>query len=256
MKRISLTLTIALGLSIAATAQNDSFALHNGDRVVFYGDSITDNGPYTYFVETFVSLRYPNMDVSFMNAGVGGDKVSGGWMGPIDQRMTRDLFSRKPTVVTSMLGMNDAAYTPYRQDIFDAYKAGYQHMAERLKKEAPDARVWLVRPSPFDDATQKPNWSPGYNDVLIKYGDYVQSLALSNGYGVIDMNSPMVAMLTKAAAANPDLAKKIVPDRVHPSQAGHLAMAAAVLTACTRRPWSPTRGSIGPPATLAPQMQA
>jgi len=49
------------------------FALHDGDRVVFYGDSITQDGGYGRFVEEYVRTRYPRWDVRFYNAGVGGD---------------------------------------------------------------------------------------------------------------------------------------------------------------------------------------
>ena len=215
----------------AALAIGQSFALHSGDRVVFYGDSITDNQPYTYDAETFVTLRYPKLHVSYMNAGVGGDRVTGGWMGPIDQRMTRDLFSRKPTVITIMLGMNDASYTPFRQDILDTYENGYNHMADRIQKEAPDARVWLFQPSPFDDVTRKPNWDPGYNDVLKKYAAFVAQLADQRHFSVVDQNTPMDDMLEKADAMNPDEAQKLIPDRIHPGPAGHLVMTDQLLQA-------------------------
>ena len=36
-----------------------SFYLKDGDRVVFYGDSITDQRLYTTFTETFVVTRFP-----------------------------------------------------------------------------------------------------------------------------------------------------------------------------------------------------
>ena len=76
-------------------AQTDSseFALHDGDRVTFYGDSITEQRQYTEDVEEYVLTRYPDWKVSFHNAGVGGDKVSGGWGGPIDLRLDRDVFA-------------------------------------------------------------------------------------------------------------------------------------------------------------------
>lgn len=228
MKRIAFSAAASLLLAfVAKGAQSAPFALHNGDRVVFYGDSITDNAPYTSLIEMFVSTRYPGMDVSFMNAGVGGDRVSGGWMGAIDDRMSRDLFSRRPTVITCMLGMNDGGYVPFRQDIFDYYRQGYEHMADRIRKEAPDARVWLIRPSPYDDVTRE----GGYNQVLIKYGDFVQELAARNHFNVVDLNAPLVAVLKGANAEDSALAQKIIPDRIHPTPAGHLVMAAEILKA-------------------------
>src|SRR5215471_16985914 len=54
------------------------FALRDGDKVVFYGDSITDQRLYTTFVETYVVTRFPGMNVSFVHSGVPGDRVTGG----------------------------------------------------------------------------------------------------------------------------------------------------------------------------------
>src|SRR5947209_19267725 len=66
------------------------FALRDGDRVVFYGDSITDQRLYTTFVESYVVTRFPGMKVSFVHSGWGGDRVSGGGGGPIERRLSRD----------------------------------------------------------------------------------------------------------------------------------------------------------------------
>src|SRR6266498_3373981 len=85
----------------------DTFSLHDGDRVLFYGDSITDQRRYTSFVETYVVTRFPKLDVRFVHSGWGGDRVSGGGGGPIDVRLWRDVLPYKPTVITLMLGMND-----------------------------------------------------------------------------------------------------------------------------------------------------
>jgi len=47
----------------------------------------------------------------------------------------------------------------------------------------------------------------------------------------VDMNAPLVAVLEKAHQDNPALAEQIIPDRIHPSGAGGLVMAAALLNA-------------------------
>src|SRR5277367_1150747 len=65
------------------------FVLHDGDTVVFYGDSITAQRLYTKFVEDFVLTRYPTMHVRFVNAGVGGDTVYGGYAGTMAERVRR-----------------------------------------------------------------------------------------------------------------------------------------------------------------------
>lgn len=228
VNRIWLTLTLALALATGACAQ---FAVKNGDRVAFYGDSITDNGDYTTFVETFVVTRYPKWDVRFFNAGVGGDRVSGGILGPIDERLKRDLISRNPTLITCMLGMNDAGYRELVPELQDAYGKGYRHILDVLKTETPKARIWLLKPSAFDDVSRPPTIPGGYNSVLLRYGQTVEQVAKEYGHWIADLNFPLADELYRAYALNPTEAAKIIPDRVHPTAAGHLVMAAALLEA-------------------------
>src|SRR5512146_2824116 len=104
-------LVLALLLSGFAFGQN--FYLKPGDRVVFYGDSITDQRLYTTFTETFVVTRFPRMPVAFVHSGWGGDRVTGGGGGPIDVRLKRDVLAYQPTVMTIMLGMNDGRYRAF-----------------------------------------------------------------------------------------------------------------------------------------------
>ena len=214
-----------LGATTLALAQERPFALKDGDRVVFYGDSITDQRLYTTFAETFVITRFPKLDVTFVHSGWGGDRVSGGGGGPIDERLERDVIAYKPTVMTIMLGMNDGSYQAFNDKIFDRYRTGYEHIVDSVKKALPGLKLTLIEPSPFDDVTQPPRFEGGYNKVLVRYSEYVMELAKREHCNVADLNGPVVAALVKAKATDAELAKKIVPDRVHPGPAGHLLMA-------------------------------
>src|SRR2546427_6284265 len=123
-------LVLAL-LSLSGLAQaQDSFYLKDGDRVVFYGDSITDQRLYTTFVETYVVTRFPTLNASFVHSGWGGDRVGGGGGGKIDERLKRDVIAYRPTVITIMLGMNDGSYRAFDQKVFDTYATGYQHIIQ------------------------------------------------------------------------------------------------------------------------------
>jgi lysophospholipase L1-like esterase len=220
----------AMALQINA-AEKNTFYLRDGDRVVFYGDSITDQRLYTTFTETYVLTRFPKMDVSFVHSGWGGDRVTGGGGGNIDTRLKRDVLAYKPTVMTIMLGMNDASYRAFDEKIFQTYTNGYQHIIDVVKKEIPNIRFTLIQPSPFDDVTRATTFEGGYNNVLLRYGDFVKDLAAREHATVADMNKPFVAAIEKANAKDHDLAIKINPDRVHPSSAGHLLMAEQLLKA-------------------------
>lgn len=226
-----LGLALAAGAGTTHAADASSFYLKAGDRVCFYGDSITEQRYYGADVETFVRTRFPGLRVKFVNSGVGGDKVGGGWAGPIDLRLKRDVFPFKPNVVTIMLGMNDAQYRPFDEHIFAAYTNGYEHIIQSLQKNLPGVRIVLIQPTPYDDVTEPPKFPGGYNAVLLRYSAFVQQLAAEHHLMCVDFMTPLVDLMQKAQAEDPKLAPEVIPGRVHPSVLGELVMAQALLQA-------------------------
>ena len=210
-------------------AQTGGFNLKSGDTVVFYGDSITAQNLYNQWVELYTVTRFPAMRVHFYGAGVGGDRVSGGIGGPIDERLPRDVFAHKPTVVTVMLGMNDGGYRPPSEEIDATYTKGYEHLLESIHKNAPGARITLLGPSPFDDVTRAADFPGGYNAVMEHFADMDQALARKFGTAFVNLNPPVVEVLGKAKALDPLVAKLLLPDRVHPEFLVHWVMAETLL---------------------------
>ncbi len=218
--------------AFAVTARAaDDFYLKDGDRVVFYGDSITDQRIYTTFVETYAVTRFPKMKLTFVHSGWGGDRVTGGGGGPIDKRLRRDVFAYGPSVMTIMLGMNDGSYRSFDEQIFKTYARGYEHIVDSVKSHMPGIRLTLIQPSPFDDVTRKPNFEGGYNGVLVRYGEYLKELAKEKGVDVADLNTAMTKATEKAFETDPERAIELNKDRVHPGQAGQLLMAMSLLKA-------------------------
>jgi lysophospholipase L1-like esterase len=229
--RVVLGVWLALLLATGAAWAQGNFYLKDGDRVVFYGDSITEQRLYTTFAETYVVTRFPQLQVSFVHSGVGGDRVTGGWAGPIDVRLPRDVFAYKPTVMTIMLGMNDGSYRAFDPAIFKTYSTGYQHIVDSVKSTLLGVRMTLIQPSPYDDVTRPAGFEGGYNAVLVRYGQFVKELAQKEKLDVADLNASVVAALEKAKTTDPKTAEKIIQDRVHPSPSGQLLMAEALLKA-------------------------
>lgn len=199
--------------------------------MVFYGDSITDQRLYTTFAETYVVTRFPEMNVTFVHSGWGGDRVGGGGGGPIQTRLERDVFAYKPTVMTIMLGMNDGSYRAFDQGIFTTYTNGYANIISKVKEELPNIRITVIQPSPYDDVTREPRFEGGYNAVLVRYGEFLKELAQKEKLYVADLNTGVVDAVKKAHAVDAEGAVKLNPDRVHPAPAGHLLMAAELLKA-------------------------
>lgn len=216
----------------AQTQPDEGWALHDGDRVVFYGDSITEQHLYTWWVELFAATRFPAERVTFWNAGVGGDRVSGGGGGSIDQRLKRDVFARQPNVLTIMLGMNDGGYVPLTPASDQAYLSGYEHILASVEEKAPGTRTLLIGPSPYDEVTRtEPLFAGGYNRTLIHFGQVDRGLAAAHHASFTDANGPFVTALGGALKQGVTAAQMLVPDRVHPELPAHLLIAAAVLHA-------------------------
>jgi lysophospholipase L1-like esterase len=207
------------------------FALQAGDRVLFYGDSITAQQLYTTLVETCVVTRFPDRNVRFIQAGWDGDRVTGSPDASIDLRLERDVISHRPTVVTLMLGMNDGGYRPFDPGLFEAYTHGYPQILAKVRQALPDVRFTLLQPSAYDDVTRPPRFIHGYNPVMVRYGQFVREVAEAQGATVADLNAPVIAALQRAESLDADLAQQILPDRIHPAPAGHLLLAAALLKA-------------------------
>lgn len=227
---------ILLAFAFAKDVCAQKFALKDGDTVVFYGDSITAQHLYTRDVEDFVLTRYPTMHVRFVNAGVPGDNVRGGYVGTMPERVQRDVAPYRPTMITVMLGMNDGGWGFGDSTIDANFQNGYRALLDELGKAAPDAAFTLVSSTPYDEVTHGTEF-PGYSHVIDRFAGEVDGVARqlqASKEKVIltaDFHRPMVQALEQAKAKFPALAPLLIPDRIHPSAPGHWIMAAALMSA-------------------------
>lgn len=205
------------------------FHLRPGDRVCFYGDSITEQQLYPVYVESFVRTRFPKLDVSFFNRGRGGDTAEGVTEGgPAEERVRRDVKPVQPTVITVLLGMNDGGYVPYQPETEPKLAGAYRHLLDLLYEAFPRSRYTLMRTPPWDDYTRP---DTGYNEALLKYGRVVQEEAEKRCALYVDLNAPFVELLKAAAREDAALAATIIADLIHPDPPGQLFMAAEILKA-------------------------
>jgi lysophospholipase L1-like esterase len=239
MNKIACLLFATLTVHSACAAQ-DTFALKNGDKVLFYGDSITDLRDYSVIVETYAATRYPHLDISFVNSGWSGDTVNGGGGGTIDTRLKRDVFPYQPNIITIMLGMNDGGYQAETEANDEKYFRGYRHIVESIHTNLPKARIMVIEPSPYDDVTRPPAFPVSgdiqYNEVMRSFGKWIAANASQLGVETVDANAPLVKTLTRAEELNPETAKQILSDHIHPSFGGALILAESLLKAWQARP--------------------
>lgn len=220
-------MTIILSVT---SARGQEFYLHDGDRVTFYGDSISAQRLYTQDIEAFVDTRYPMLNVSFHNAGVPGDRVSGGYAGDAATRVARDVAPFKPTVLTVMLGMNEGGYTAFSPDVLPPFLSGYAELLKLLRQAAPGARITLLENTSYDEVTHETEFA-GYMETTERIAESTPSLAAREKVDVIDTNTPIKHLLLGAAATDPKLASLLIRDRIHPGDAAHWIIAATIMKA-------------------------
>lgn len=222
------------------------FLIKDGDRVVFLGDSITEQRLYTTYIEAYALTRHPNWKLSFRNVGWGGDTS---WLrqrahpdekalfaadettqqkmveDSVGRGLGRDVLPLKPTVVTVKFGMNDHAYQAFREDIFRAYVRSQEQIAKVLK--ANGARVAFLTPQPIEDKRPDPD-KDARNESLRKFSDGLKEVCSREGATFVDQFDPYMAIMLKERASNPAV---VIGggDAVHPGPIGHTVMAWAIL---------------------------
>jgi lysophospholipase L1-like esterase len=243
IQRILLVAALLFSSSWAAFAQ---FAIRDGDRVVFLGDSITEQRLYTTYIEAYALTRHPLWKLTFRNVGWGGDTA---WLrqrahpdeaklfaaedatqqqmieDSVGKGLGRDVLPLKPTFVTIKFGMNDHSYQKFRPDIFKAYTRSQAQLYKVLSGAG--ARVSFLTPQPIEDKRPDPDQDVR-NQSLRKFSDGLKQVAQESGAGFVDQFDPYMALMMKERAANP---KAFIGggDAVHPGPAGHTLMAWAVL---------------------------
>ena len=208
--------------------------LKAGDRVVIYGDSITEQRLYSRFVQQYIQCRYPELKINFYNAGWSGDTAGGGF-----KRLERDVLLLKPTVVTLFFGMNDGAYCAQSAGITGTFKRNEESIVTALR--AKDVRVVIYTPGCVDPDRQKRFAECKYNDNLESLGKAALELAQQYAQPHADVFHPMLAFQNAQKAKNPGFT--MIPDAVHPSTPGHLVMAQEMLKGLGAEPM-PAIGSV------------
>jgi lysophospholipase L1-like esterase len=247
MKTLKRFVFISLVLaSLATRTLAGDFLIRDGDRVVFLGDSITEQRLYTTYIEAYALTRYPQWKLWFRNVGWGGDTS---WLrqrshpdeaklfaaddanqqkmveDAVKRGLERDVLPLKPTVVTIKFGMNDHSYQAFREDIFKTYVRSQTALAEVLK--ANGARVAFLTPQPIEDKRPDPDQDVR-NQSLRKFSDGLKEVAAKEGATFVDQFDPYMKMLLRERQNNPS---GFVGggDAVHPGPIGHTVMAWAIL---------------------------
>lgn len=202
--------------------------LQAGDRILLTGDSITDGGRdrsdpgslghgYALLVAALAGARRPDLDLTFVNRGVGGDTAR-----QLRERWEADALALEPTVVSVLVGINDTwrRYDAGRTTPVEAYEEDYRAMLDAARARL-GARFVLVEPFvvPVEDAQHawREDLDPRIGVVRRLSAEYRAVLVPADG-------------LLAAASVRTSPAAWAY-DGVHPTPAGHGLLAQAWLSA-------------------------
>ena len=224
---------------------NKSGYIPDTKRIVFLGDSITEDGTYIANINHYFSQYIQDKSLEFINLGVSSETASGlsepdhPFPRPcIHERIVKVLEMSRPEWVVVCYGMNDGIYYPFSDERFNAYKEGMLKLVKKIK--AYGAKVIIMTPPPFDGCSVKDSkllpvgmekysfCEPfeGYTEVLKQYGNWILTGLVCLADKVIDLYTPLSEHIRKARKNN---SRYIYGDGIHPNIDGHWVITKTLL---------------------------
>ena len=222
MQRLPIRWAVALALVVATgatAAEPNDFFFKKGDRIVFLGDSITEQYQYSTDIELYLTTRFPDWNLTFFNAGIGGDTAHGG-----AHRFASQVLAEKPTAVTIDFGMNDGGYGEFKKDRYDDYVKNTEAMLQAAKEAG--VRTALISPNAVEVRTA-PNLKT-YLETQKEFYAPLKEIAEKYKVPFVDQYAVTREVLEKMAADNSPV-KAFPGGGVHTGPAGGLLMAHTIL---------------------------
>ncbi|RYY55106.1 MAG: GDSL family lipase [Chitinophagaceae bacterium] len=223
----NLSLLAIMAASAPAQAQQKPAVFKAGDRISFTGNSITENGFYGLYIWQYYQLHFPNERILVMNKGIGGDVAAG-----ILARLEDDVLVKKPTVIVLTFGMNDSRYFEYynapetsvRNEAIATSLKNYEAIEKKLLA-LPGVKKVIMTSSPYDETMGgNKNRFTGKYKTMEGIARFQEASAVKNKWGFVDLMRPMQAINEREQKRDTNYTLT-GPDRIHPGNAGHMAMA-------------------------------
>ncbi|RKN80503.1 GDSL-type esterase/lipase family protein [Paenibacillus ginsengarvi] len=221
-------------------------SIPDGRRIVFLGDSITDNGLFIAYMESYFMKHMPETRIQLMNLGVSSETASG--LSEPDHpyprpcvfgRLARALRESRPDWVVFGYGMNDGIYHPFSEERFEAYKEGILSLIRAVRETG--AKAIAMTPPPFEyesvrrsgenangaSSASAYSWYnpyPDYNNVLRTYKEWLTSLREADA--VVNIFDPLERESERRRGQG---APGLTGDGIHPGAEGHWLIARTLL---------------------------
>jgi len=212
--------------SVPAFAADDpAVKFKKGDKIIFLGDSITEQGSdktgYITLFKKALEDKHKDLGIEVVNAGISGNKVP-----DLQRRLQKDVLDKKPTIVVIYIGINDVWHglaDPAKGTPKDKFKEGLKEIITKIQDGG--AKVILCTPTVIDEKTGGANIGDAKLD---EYSDVSRSIAKDTKLPLCDLRKAFVNYLKENNKDNKD--KGILTyDGVHLSEMGNKLVCGTML---------------------------
>ncbi len=158
-------------------------------RVVFFGDSITQQGvePGGYIAKMKEDLQKKGVADKYelIGAGISGNKVYDLYL-----RLDNDVLMKLPDVVVIWIGVNDVWHKALLGTGTDADKFEKFYTAIIKKLQAKNIKIFLTTPAAIGEKTDNTNQQDG---DLNKYSNIIRRLATNSNCSLVDLRKDFLS---------------------------------------------------------------
>jgi lysophospholipase L1-like esterase len=214
---------LQFGCATTSRPPNDPMpAFHDGDRILFQGDSITDgnrgrntdpNHILGHGYQALISSRYgadlPERHLTFMNRGISGNRVS-----DLARRWQTGTIDLRPDLLSILIGVNDLGSGVSAE----LYEHQYDQLHADTLKTLPKISLVLCEPFGLPVGQKKTKWDEYRAKVAVR-DEIVNRLGEKYHAPVVHFQKLFESATNRAPA------EYWIWDGVHPTYAGHQLMA-------------------------------
>jgi lysophospholipase L1-like esterase len=213
-------------MSSCLGSQASHINLKSGDRVLFFGDSITERGElepngYINVIGRALTSAHPRDRIALIGKGVGGNRLE-----DLLERVDRDVIAEKPDVVVIYIGINDlwcGETDPSLTTPAKAFKNQLAQLADGIHSNG--AQIILCTPTVIGEAKLGTNQFDGALDAM---SNDIRLIAKEKGYVFCDLRKGFTDYLKEHNPKDFDRGVLTI-DRVHLNDAGNLLVAKLLL---------------------------
>ena len=216
-------LLFAAFAAVAAGVANAEICIKNGDAIAFMGDSITAQGnrnPAGYVNLVMKGLKVCGISAKKIPAGIGGHKSV-----QMNERLDRDVISKKPQWMTFSCGVNDVWHDRKGTGVpLEKYKTLVSDIFDRCAAAGIQVIVFTATMITEDPEAKE-------NKKLAAYNDWLRAEAKRRSLRLADLSAAMHATLAEMRKTDKTKGNKLTRDGVHMGYKGNCMMAWGVLKA-------------------------